>query len=355
VPGANGVLSEKFFVFIICRSILFFLSYVRIKIPESTFLSRKNPVENPTDEGTFDVVGLGCNAVDHLCLMDLFPPEDQKTQVETIEMQGGGNVATALVAVTRLGGSAAYHAVVGDDSYRQSIEAAFKREKVNIDYLITKQGNNPLALILINRSRGTRTIMYTKRGVPSFSADEVEEELIARARVLLIDFYYPEASLEAARVARSAGIPVVVDAEKPSALAPDILSLCTHVIASCGFARHYTGVGEDAASETLLRAFADRLECSFVCITLGMEGAIAWNRDETRPFLQPAYAVATVDTTGAGDVFHGAFALLLARGRPHVEAVRYAAACSAMKCRSLGGRLGIPTMEQLTRFLEERR
>jgi sulfofructose kinase len=300
----------------------------------------------------FDVVGLGCHAVDHLCLMDLFPPEDQKTQVEAIEMQGGGNVATALVTVTRLGGSAAFHAVVGDDPYRESIMVAFEKEKVNTDYLIVKQGSNPLALILINRKRGTRTIMYTKRGVPSLSADEVDRGLINRAKVLLIDFYYPEASLEAARIARTADIPVVVDAEKPSALAADILEMCTHVIASCEFARHYTGVAEESDHETLLRAFADRLKSPFVCITLGREGAVALNHHAARLFLQHAYTVDTVDTTGAGDVFHGAFAFFLARGETLEEAVRYAAACSAMKCRALGGRRGIPTMDELARFLE---
>jgi sulfofructose kinase len=302
---------------------------------------------------TFDVVGLGCNAVDHLCLMDSFPPEDQKTQVEAVEMQGGGNVATALVTVTRLGGSAAFHAALGDDPYRGSILAEFEREKVNTDHLIIKQGSNPLALVLINRSRGTRTIMYTKRGVPSLSPDEVDRELVLRAKVLLIDFYYPEATLEAVRIARTADIPVVVDAEKPSDLAPDILALCTHVIASCGFARHFTGVSDEDDPETLLRAFAGRLESPFVCITLGREGAIALNRGAARPFLQHAYTVDTVDTTGAGDVFHGAFAFFLARGRSHEEAVRHAAACSAMKCRALGGRSGIPTFDELSRFIKE--
>jgi sugar/nucleoside kinase (ribokinase family) len=234
-----------------------------------------------------------------------------------------------------------------------SILAAFEEERVNTDHVIFKPGNNPLAVILINRSSGTRTIMYTKQGVPTLSPEEVHKDLIIRARVLLIDFYYPEASLEAARLARAAGIPVVVDAEKPSALAPDILALCTHVIASSGFARHYTGAGEEEDHETLLRAFADRLDSPFVCITLGREGAIALNCRSALPFLQHAYTVDTIDTTGAGDVFHGAFAFFLARGASHEEAVRHAAACSAMKCRSLGGRRGIPTMDELVRFLAE--
>lgn len=303
----------------------------------------------------FDVLGIGCNAVDHLCLMDRFPQEDQKTQAEVIEIQGGGNVATALVAVARLGGRAAYHAMVADDEYRERILSEFRSQKVNIDHLITKRGNNPLALILINRARGTRTIMYTKQGVPGFSADEVNETLIDRAKVLLIDFYFPEASLKAARIAREAGIPVVIDAEKPSELAPDILAYCSHVIASLSFTRHYTGMGEEADRSELLQAFAGRLSGSFVCITLGKEGAIALNRHQGRSFRQAAYVVETVDTTGAGDVFHGAFAYFLSQHRSHEEAVMLATACSAMKCRTLGGRRGIPTMEELMSFLQKYR
>jgi ribokinase len=301
----------------------------------------------------FDVLGIGCNAVDHLCLMDRFPEEDQKTLVESIQVQGGGNVATALVAVARLGGKAVFHAVVANDDNRERILADFARQGVNTEHCIMKKGRNPLALILINRSNGTRTIMYTKQDVPSFMPDELDESLLGKTKVLLIDLYYPEVSLRSAQEARKAGIPVVIDAEKPSPLALEVLKHCSHVIASTGFARHYTGLGEDADDERLLHGFAGLIESPFVCITLGENGALAFERERNRTFHQTAYQVKTVDTTGAGDVFHGVFAYFLSRGCSNAEALRHAAACAAMKCRTIGGRRGIPPMNELQAFLKE--
>ncbi len=300
----------------------------------------------------FDVVGIGCNAVDYLCLMDRFPIEDEKMPVESIEMQGGGNVATALVAVTRLGGRATYHAVVANDHNRDGILQAFKRENVNTDHLIIRDGNNPLAIILINRLTGSRTIIYSRRNVPTFHPDEVDEELIRHSRVILIDFDFPEAVLVATETAREMNIPVVVDAEKPSPFAARILKDCTHVIASQGFAQYFTGMENETVENTLLEALSGRLGSPFVCITFGEKGALAFDREKNRTFRQEAFKVDTVDSTGAGDVLHGAFAFFLSRGYTLEEALRNSAACAACKCRQIGGRKGIPTLLEMEQFLE---
>jgi ribokinase len=301
---------------------------------------------------TFDVVGIGCNAVDYLCLMDRFPIEDEKMPVERIEMQGGGNVATALVAVTRLGGRAAYHAVIAEDHNRDGILQAFKRENVNTDHIKIKEGNNPLAIIFINRMSGSRTIMYSKRNVPIFQPDEVNRDLIRHSKAMLIDFDFPEAVLVATKTAREMNVPVVVDAEKPSPFAARILGNCTHVIASRGFAQYFTGIENETAEETLLDALSGRLKSPFVCITFGERGALAFDREMNRTFRQEAFKVETLDSTGAGDVFHGAFAFFMSRGYALEEVLRYSAACAACKCRQLGGRKGIPTLLQLEQFLE---
>jgi ribokinase len=301
---------------------------------------------------TFDVVGIGCNAVDYLCLMDRYPTEDEKMPVECIEMQGGGNVATALVAVTRLGGRAAYHAVIAEDHNRDGILQAFKGENVNTDHILIKDGNNPLAIILINRLIGSRTIMYCRRNVPTFQPDEVNEELIRHSKVILVDFDFPEAVLVATEIAREMNVPVVVDAEKSSPFAARILKNCTHVIASQGFAHYFTGIENETAEENLLDELSRSLECPFVCITFGEKGALAFDRGMNRTFRQEAFKVETVDSTGAGDVFHGAFAFFLSRGYTFEESLRNSAACAAYKCREVGGRKGIPTLPQLEQFLE---
>jgi len=299
----------------------------------------------------YDVLGLGCNAVDYLCPMERYPIEDEKVQVESIELQGGGNIATALVAVARLGGAAAYHTVIAEDQNTKWILSNFKREKVNTEHLIIKKGNNPLAFILINRSTGSRTILYSKRNVPTFQPEELREDLIQHAKVLLIDFYFPEASLAASRIASSLHIPVVVDAEKPSPFAEQILMNCSHVIASRGFAKQYTGLDNNTEDNELLQAFSLRLKSPFVCITLGERGALAVDRVTNTIFRQEAFKVDTVDSTGAGDVFHGAFAYFISIELTLEEAIEYAAAAAACKCRHIGGRIGIPTAAELDQFL----
>lgn len=303
----------------------------------------------------FDVVGVGCNAIDYLCLMPDFPEEDTKMEVDAIEMQGGGNIGTALVAVSRLGGSAAFCAAVGDDEYRDEVLAALRDEGVNTDHVVIKEGANPRAFIMINRRRSSRTIIYTRRNVPSFLPEDLDPAVIASARVLLVDFYYPEASISAAREARLRGIPVVVDAESVPPLAGRVLEQATHLIASLPFARRFTGLQDPQAAgpEALLSALAEKSGVPFVCVTLGERGAAAMERNR-RFILQEAYPVKTVDTTGAGDVFHGAFAYALGRGYSVEQAMKLSSACASLKCGSLGGRRGIPGMRRVKEFLRSR-
>lgn len=304
------------------------------------------------DSEMYDVVGVGCHAVDLLCMMDHYPVEDEKNETDCIEMQGGGNVATALVAVARLGGRAAYHGVVGDDQYRERIFSDLRKDGVDTRYLKVKEGSNPLAFIIINKTASTRTIVYTKRNVPGFVAEEVDPGFIGLGKVLLIDFYYPEASLRASGIARDFGTPVVIDAERPCHLARDIMKNGTHIIASRGFAREFTGIDEKAGIRDILMKFAEIIESPFVCITLGADGAIGYDSTTGRVFSQKAFAVDVVDTTGAGDVFHGAFAYLLAKSYTLQDAVRYSSACAALKCRSVGGRKGIPSLDEVENLLK---
>ncbi|MFW6181458.1 MAG: PfkB family carbohydrate kinase [Spirochaetota bacterium] len=301
----------------------------------------------------FDVVGVGCNAIDYLCLMPDFPDEDTKLEVDAIEMQGGGNIGTALVAVSRLGGSAAFCAAVGDDGYRGEVLDALREEGVDVSPVAVKAGANPRAFIMINRRRSSRTIIYTRKNVPPFMPEDLDPAVIASARVLLVDFYYPEASAAAAGMARRHGIPVVVDAESVPPQAGRVLERATHLVASLPFARRFTGLPGSTQPEQLLEALADSTGVPFTCITLGERGAVALGPDREL-IVQKAYPVKTVDTTGAGDVFHGAFSYALGRGWPERRALVLSAACAALKCESLGGRKGIPGMLRVEEFLRSR-
>jgi sulfofructose kinase len=301
----------------------------------------------------FDVIGIGSYCIDCLCTVSRFPSEDEKLEANDIDVQGGGNVATACVAVARLGGSVCYHGTVGTDDLTEQIVLGLKGEGVDVEHVTVKRGKNPLSFIVVNASNASRTIIYRKKGIPRFGADEVDAELIQISRVLLVDFYHAEASLAAARIANEAGIPVVVDAEKDSPLAVEILGYATDVVATERFALQTLGKGSCADKRRLVGLFAEKIGRPTVTVTLGSRGAVCAVKKGRSIIEQEAFRVAVADTTGAGDVFHGAYALFLAKAYPVDTILRYASASAAMKCRESGGRKGIPGKDELISFLEE--
>ena len=172
----------------------------------------------------YDVLGIGTYCIDHLCFVRRYPQEDEKLEAEEIEIQGGGNIASACVAASRLGGNVCYHGTVGEDGLTEQIMNGLKSEGVDMAHVKTKEGRNPLAFVVVSSEKASRTILYLKKDIPTFGAQEIDPALIRGSRVLLVDFYHEEASLAASMIAREAGIPVVVDAEKDSPLAGEILS-----------------------------------------------------------------------------------------------------------------------------------
>ncbi|KPJ88596.1 MAG: hypothetical protein AMS17_04900 [Spirochaetes bacterium DG_61] len=298
----------------------------------------------------FDVCGIGAYCLDYLGVVEAFPAEDEKLELGTIEIQGGGNIATALVAVARLGGNACFHGVIGDDENTDAILKGLAQEKVDVSSLKVQKGKNPFAFIIINRKKSSRTILYTKSMVPSCGKKDVDAKVIRESKVLLLDFYHEEASLTAAQIARKKGIPVVIDAESVKPLSSQIMANATHVVASRSFALRYTGLPPTSDVEVVLEELLRMVHCPFVCITMGEQGAIGGERDSRRRYRQKAYPIEVVDTTGAGDVFHGAFSYFLSKGSSMEEILRYSSASAALACREMGGRKGIPTMGELESF-----
>lgn len=303
----------------------------------------------------YDVLGIGTYCIDYLCFVPRYPKEDEKVEAEEIEIQGGGNIASACVAASRLGGNVCYHGTVGKDDLTGQILSGLKSEGVDTTHVKTKKGRNPSAIVVVNACRGSRTILYLKKdNIPAFDAGEVDPDLIRASRVLLVDFYHDRAALAASIIAQEAGIPVVVDAEKDSPLAGEILSNATDIVASERFALHAVGADTCENKWELLERFAAKVKRPSVTITLGSRGAVCLAENGRRKIEQKAYPVDVVDTTGAGDVFHGTYALYLARGYRQEEILRLSSACAAMKCRKKGGRKGIPQHDELFRFLQEK-
>jgi len=298
----------------------------------------------------YDVLGLGAVAVDELLYVDQYPGADGKVEVLSRERQCGGLTATALVAAARLGSSCAYAGVLGedDDDSRFAIEA-LRREGIGLESLILRPGARPIrSMIVVDKKSLTRTIFYDHQGVVGADDKFPAPSVIGSARVLLVDRVGIKGMIRAARIARQISVPVVADLERDTSPGVDeLIELSNHLIIPKHFALKLTGQEEAySAAETLSK------RGQTVVVTCGDEGCwFSVNGDPAEH--QRAFKVTTVDPTGCGDVFHGAYAHALAHGATLTDRIRMAASSAAIKATQHGGQSGIPTMDKLQEFMKE--
>ena len=306
-------------------------------------------------QGKFDVVGVGCCAADTLCIYEGAVEEDQKMQVTGITRQGGGLVATGLVAVARLGGTARYVGKLGDDDSAQFIIREFKREGVDTNCIrIAPRMSAIRAICIINPSRGFRTIFYCTDDAPLLEPAEMVRDEVLAGQVIFVDGFQLKAAVQAAWWGREARRPIVMDAELTDPGNDELADAATHVVASLGFARSRVGDCEPAeAARRLFRKLSAHDPDKVVAVTAGSKGSHFVTRGGE--FHQPAFKVPVVDTTGCGDVFHGAFAFGLAKGMELRKTAEFASAVAALKCRKLGGRAGIPSLAETEKFIASHR
>jgi sulfofructose kinase len=293
-------------------------------------------------ETTTDVLGLGYAAVDELLYFDGYPQADSKMPVRRRERHCGGLAATALVAAARLGCRCAYAGTLGDDDHSRFVIERFGEEGVDVAHLRRLPDARPVrSTILVDQTRQTRTILFDLNGVVRVDGDWPPEEVIRAATVLLVDNCGVEGMIRAARIAREAGIAVVADFENAEdSQFPQLLALADHLILSRDFALKLTGQRDPGSAVQSLWAAGRKA----VVITCGKEGC--WYASDEEPAIryhQPALTVEVVDTTGCGDVFHGAYAAALVRGQAVADATRFASVAAGMKAGRRGGQAGIPT------------
>lgn len=300
-------------------------------------------------DSAIDVLGLGSVTVDFLGTVDAWPGRGVKTMLDRFAICDGGLVGTALAAVGRLGGKAAFAGKLGRSEMARRALDALRRESVDTSFVIETEDAEPIvAFILINRTGGQRNIFWTRRNVEYPMPWEFpEQDWFKRTRVLLIDFESGVAGIEAAKTARLHHIPVVIDVEQDEPHVAEAMRLSSHIIVSEEFASGYTGRGNVAEMLAALRTDPQQV----VIITRGEKGCVGSSGEGG--FALPAFKVDVVDTTGCGDTFHGAFALAIARGQAVVPAARFASGAAALCATRLGGRSGIPTAAQLEQFLSE--
>lgn len=293
------------------------------------------------------VVGIGQCAWDYLALVDEFPRVDTKHEVLEWQEQGGGPVATALVTLARLGMPCEFYGVTGDDIEGKRIRESLRAEGVEIRNVITRSNaSSQTAFIAIEKQTSTRTIFWRRPSGEPLLPRELPADFLDSCNFLHLDGLMTEVSLFAARRARELGIPVMLDAGRVRPGMLEIAGLCDYLVAAEQFA---LDLGWDGRAESF-HSTARQLNAPVITITLGKRGSITFREDEILTI--PAFPVDAIDTTGAGDVFHGAYLYGILRGLDLPAAIRFASAVAALKCTRIGGRAGIPKTAEALDFLE---
>ncbi len=299
----------------------------------------------PFQDKPFEVVGMGLNSVDFLSVVPEFPAPNSKMKMLRFSKQGGGQVATAMVALSRWGVKTKYIGKVGEDDLGQFSLNSIRREGVDISSVtIEPSATNQFAMIIVEDPSGERTILWNRDERLMYREGELRKEEVCSGKLLHLDGHDIHAALRCAKWAKEERIPTVADLDKVEPLTSELIKEIDFVITSSRFPALYTGISD---REKALFELQKHIP-GFLCATLGHEGAVALVNGE---FLHAeGFKAKAVDTTGAGDVFHGGFIYGLLKNWEVAEILGFANAVAALKCQDLGGRKGIPTLEEVQRF-----
>jgi sulfofructose kinase len=312
----------------------------------------------------FDCIGFGMNAVDYLSVLDPYPGLDEKVEVIESSMQGGGPVPTAMATLARLGSKVAYLGKIGDDANGRFVKAELEKEGVNTDYLMTdKASKTSRASIWVDKETGRRTVALDKTKSNSIESSELGFINSISTRFLHIDGREPEVDILLAEWAKKLEAKVSLDVGSLRSGVGSVFPFVDHLIVSKRFACGFTDLSDpfSACRKLMKKGFET------VVVTIGEDGCICGStrgfttsgsagepntkRGEGQVFHSPGFSVKVVDTTGAGDVFHGAFIYGLLERWDLKKTAQFACATAAMKCRKLGGRAGIPGLAEVMTFM----
>lgn len=295
------------------------------------------------------VVCVGIAVLDEIFAVETIPTRPGKYFASDYRSIGGGPASTAAVAAAAMGARTALWARVGEDRTGDQIVAELAEFGVDVGHVRrVPGGRSGLSAVVVDATGERLTLNFAD---PALDADPAWLPLarLAKADAVLCDCRWPAGAEAVLRQAGRDGGIAVLDADiTPDAAVGALAPLASHIAFSQGGLRQFSGV--DGPEEGLRRA-GSRI-AGWVCVTLGANGCLVLEADTVRHV--PAFAVEALDTTGAGDVFHGALAVALAEGRDAMTAVRFASAAAALKCTRFGGRTGIPDRRQVDAFLARR-
>ena len=293
-----------------------------------------------------DFVGAGINSLDTLIRLPRFPAFDSKVEIISTDMLPGGQVATAAVACHRWGLSTRYIGKIGDDYAGRLQRESLEREGMELHLIEVPQCESQVAYILVDQSSGERTILWKRDPRLDFLLDELRPEWIINARLLHVDGHPCVPAAQAARWARKSGVMVLADLDNLYPKTEALLEQVDFLIAAREFPERLLGISDPLES---LPEIVRRFGCRVAGVTLGQDGALAW--DGRQFHYSPAFRVDTVDTTGAGDIFHAGFAYSLLRGRTLPDSLEFSCAAAGLNCTALGARGGIRSLDEIASLI----
>jgi len=296
-----------------------------------------------------DILSVGICTDDHIAVIPRMPSFEGHTKMIQSSQQGGGPAATAAVAASKLGAQTGFVGRVGDDRSGEFIAADFERYGVSTEYLQLQKGRKSRKVfVLVEESSGERAFIDSESSLQPPEPEDLPLEAIAAAKILFIDSYAGETVLAAAKRASNSGTEVILDCEGNPDLLPRLLPYVDVFIPSGAFFKKWQGEDKIMEKAQNLRERGPEQ----IVVTLGERGCICVGAKES--FSLPAFPVSVVDTTGCGDVFHGGYAFARLQGWSLRRSAYFASAVAALKARKIGGREGIPDLEETLEFLEER-
>jgi sugar/nucleoside kinase (ribokinase family) len=296
----------------------------------------------------WDVVGVGCNSVDHVYRLPASPKADSPTaklRISSHSSMCGGQMATAMAACAAFGLKTAYLGAVGHDHNGRLIRAELDERGVDVSHLLTRECANRFAVITVDETTGERIVLWDRDERLNLEAREIDSRLIGSARVIHVDDEDQEAAIAAATMAREAGVPCTSDIDRVTDRTRDLVAAVSVPI----FAQHVLpAITGEANVERALR-IVRRTHDGMLCATVGAGGAVMLVGDDC--VAEPGFAVRAVDTTGAGDVFRAAFICSLLRKDSPRDMLRFANAAAAVSCTRAGAMAGVPALADVKKLM----
>ena len=285
----------------------------------------------------FDVFGIGQVCVDYLGRVPYYPDVEGRIELRETTIRSGGPTATALLVLARLGMRVALIGKLGDDDLGRMAIQDLQKEGIDTSFLIREKGKKTqVSFIPVERESGRRTVFWSRGTITPLKSKDIKKKFITQSSAIHFDELFVEATVEAALIAKKSGVVVSMDAGNYEDGIEELKGKVDLFIASESFMKEYSEEENPSKGIKKLKEFGAKV----TAVTLGSKGSLTIYDNEQIQI--PAYPVRAVDTTGAGDIFHGAFLYGWLKGWEIRQTLRFASAAAAMNCLSLGAHGGIP-------------